>query len=291
MPARTLFVGLDAVDPRLLIRWGAEGVLPRFATISANSATFRLRNPIGKIGGGVWQELNSGRSCGRAGVFFPARQLHTGETAPRAVELHELDPRGFWTIASDAGKRVAAIDLPQSTVPQEFNGVFVAEWGTHDRLWGEGSAPPDVYETLRERHGDYPMWSRPRARTTTAACDAHDGSQQAYGEMLDDLLEGIERKERLLLDVIAWDDWDLFACAFGEGQCSGHQFWHFLSGDASVEAPERMRDAIQSVYVRLDSALGALVDAAGDGVTVFTVASHSFVGRRGGKQLIPDVLV
>ena len=291
MPARTLFIGLDAFDPRLLQRWSREGGIPRFASLSREAATFKLTNPIGTIGGGVWQELNSGRSCGRAGVFFPARQLHTGETGPRPVERHEVDPRGFWTIASDAGKRVAAIDLPQSVVPSDLNGVFVTEWGTHDRLWGQGSVPPELFDQLRDRHGDYPVWSRPRPQPTTAACDGHDASPEAYEHLLDDLLIGMERKERLLLDVLGREDWDLFACAFGEGQCSGHQFWHFQDGGAPQETSDRMASAIRSVYERLDSALGALIDAAGPGVTVFAVASHSFVGRRGGKQLIPEVLV
>ena len=62
---------------------------------------------FGTVGGGVWQELNTGRSCGVAGIFFPARQLHTGETGMRQVRLEEVDPRAHWTIASDAGKRVA----------------------------------------------------------------------------------------------------------------------------------------------------------------------------------------
>ena len=290
MPARTLFVGLDAVDPRLLARWSSEGALPRFAAISGGAATFTLSNAIGTIGGGVWQELNSGRSCGRTGVFFPARQLHTGETAPRPVERHEVDSRGFWTVASAAGKRVAAIDLPQSVVPSDFDGVFVTEWGTHDRLWGEGSVPPELFEELRGQYGDYPVWSRPRPRPTTAACDGHDGSASAYENLFDDLLAGIEKKRELLLDVLGREEWDLFACAFGEGQCSGHQFWHFLEGAASSNGNDRMANAIKSVYERLDSSLGALVDAAGPNVTVFVVASHSFVGRRGGKQLVPEVL-
>ena len=92
--------------------------------------------------------------------------------------------------------------------------------------------------------------------------------------------------------MLGREEWDLFACAFGEGQCSGHQFWHFLEagpphGDARSDG-----EAIRSVYERLDSALGATRSTPqATGVTVFAVASHSFVGRRGGKQLIPEVLV
>jgi predicted AlkP superfamily phosphohydrolase/phosphomutase len=290
MPARMLFVGLDAFDPLLLGRWSAEGVVPRFSSFSRDAAAFKLANSLAVIGGGVWQELNNGRSCGRAGIFFPARQLHSGESAPRQVEMREVDPRAFWTVASDAGKRVGVIDLPHSVPPHELNGVLVAEWGTHDRLYGLQSMPPDLAGELRGRHGDYPLWSRPWPRRTTAMCDGHDGSPEQYEQLLDDLLAGIDQKTGLLLDVLGRDEWDLFACAFSEGQCSGHQLWHFLDG-ATPAREHRLADGIRSVYQRLDSSLGRLLEAAGRGVTVFVVASHAFVTPTGGRQLIPEVLL
>lgn len=290
MPARTLFVGLDAADPLLLKRWSAEGALPRFAAFAREAAEFTLANPLAVVGGGVWQDLSTGRSCGRAGVFFPARQLHTGETALRQVALDEVDPRAFWTAASDAGKRVAVIDMPHSVTPPDLNGVFVAEWGTHDRLFGEQSSPPELLGELRERHGDYPLWTRPWPRPTTAVCDGHDGSLEQYEQLLDDLLAGIEQKTRLLLDVLGRQEWDLFACAFSEGQCSGHQLFHFLEGGAP-HGHDRLASGIRAVYERLDASLGALIDAAGPDVTPIVVASHAFVRPTGGTQLIPEVLV
>lgn len=290
MPARALFVGLDAADTSLLKRWGGEGVLPRFAELARAAAEFELANSLAVIGGGVWQELNSGRSCGRAGIFFPARQLRTGETAPRQVRTDEVDPRAFWTAAGEAGLRVAALDLPHAVAPPTLNGVFVAEWGTHDRMFGERSIPAGLLDELRERHGEYPLWKRPWPRPTTAVCDGHDGSLEQYEQLLDDLLEGIERKTGLLLDVLGREDWDLFACAFSEGQCSGHQLFHFLDG-APAEGHDRLPAAIRSVYQQLDAALGRLVDAAGPGAAVVVVASHSFVAPTGGPQLIPEVLV
>jgi predicted AlkP superfamily phosphohydrolase/phosphomutase len=290
VPARTLFVGLDAADPFLLQRWSAEGALPRFAAFARGAAEFTLANPLAVVGGGVWQDLSTGRSCGRAGIFFPARQLHTGESALRQVEKHEVDPRAFWTAASDAGKRVAVIDVPHSVAPPELNGVFVAEWGTHDRLFGEQSSPPALLAELRDRHGDYPLWTRPWPRQTTAVCDGHDGGDKQYEQLLDDLLAGIEQKTGLLLDVLGREEWDLFACVFSEGQCSGHQLFHFLE-DGAPRGHDRLASGIRLVYERLDASLGALIDAAGPDTSVLVVASHAFVRPTGGPQLIPEVLV
>jgi predicted AlkP superfamily phosphohydrolase/phosphomutase len=289
MPARTLFVGLDAADPSLLQRWSEDGRLPAVRSVTRDAAMFRLSNSLGTIGGGVWQELNTGRSCGRAGLYFPARQLHTGETAMRQVGLDEVDPSAYWTIASEAGKRVAVVDLPHSVAPPELNGVFVCEWGSHDRLWGSMSLPATLLDELRDRHGDYPVWTRPWPRVTTAGCDAHDGSLEQYEQLLGDLLSGIDQKRDLLLDVLGREEWDLFACAFSEGQCCGHQLWHMRDG-AAPPGHERLGMASELVLERLDAALGALVDAAGPDVQVFVVASHGFAEPTGGRQLIPEVL-
>jgi len=289
MPTRTLFIGLDAADPSLLVRWSESGRLPAFRTCTHGAATFRLANSLGTVGGGVWQELNTGRSCGRAGVFFPARQLHTGETAMRQVELDEVDPRAYWTVASDAGKRVAVVDLPHSVVPTELNGVIVTEWGSHDRLWGSRSLPAPLLDELRSEHRDYPVWMRPWPKITTAGCDSHDGTPEQYEQLLDDLLSGIDQKRDLLLDVLGRESWDLFACAFSEGQCCGHQLWHMRDGAAPPDH-ERLGEAMELVLQRLDAALGALVAAAGPDAQVFVVASHGFADPTGGRQLIPEVL-
>jgi predicted AlkP superfamily phosphohydrolase/phosphomutase len=285
-----MFVGLDAVDPLLLERWTADGALPRLSSFIHGAASFGLANPLAVIGGGVWQDLGTGRSCGRAGIFFPARQLHTGETAPRQVALDEVDPRAFWTAASDAGLRVAVVDIPHSVPPPDLNGIFVSEWGTHDRLFGARSVPAALLAELQERYGDYPLWTRPWPPTTTAICDAHDGSAEQYEQLLDDLLAGIEQKTSLLLDLLGREEWDLFACAFSEGQCSGHQLFHFLDGTPPA-GHERLAEGILRVYERLDSSFGALIDAAGREACTFVVGSHGFVEPTGGVQLIPDVLV
>ena len=289
MTARVLVVGLDAAEPTLLERWSADGTLPTLARLREHSTASSLTNSIDTLPGGIWLELNTGRRCSETGFYFPARQLHTGEVEPRAVEAEEVDPRAFWTAASDAGKRVAAFDMPLAVLAPGVNGLQVVEWGTHDRPFGTRSDPPAVLDELRSRYGEYPVWSSKRGGSTTrAACDGHDGTGADYEELLDDLLAGIELKKRLLLDLLDREAWDLFACGFGEPQCVGHQHWHFHDDPA---APPKLAHAVRDVYRALDETLGALVEAAGPGTTTVIVASHGMCPPTGGLQLIPEVLV
>ena len=280
MPARVLVIGLDSAESTLIERWIAEGKLPALAELYEQGATYRLDNCWGTLPTAVWPELTSGRSPGKVALFFPPGQLHTGETAPRSVASAEVDPLAFWTIASDAGKRVAAIDLPWTVPPDELNGIFLGEWGTHDRWFGTGCFPRTLADEIRELHGDYPV----------GLCDDDYGASSAERERLAaDLLAAVDYETRLFLDLLEREAWDLFACAFGQFQCVGHNFWAFMEADEDVS--DSLRSAVFDVVSRVDEAIAALRAAAGPEAVSVVIASHGMGPLTGGPQLLSEVLV
>jgi predicted AlkP superfamily phosphohydrolase/phosphomutase len=289
MSARVLVIGLDASERTLLDRWAGEGHLPALSRLREQAAEYRLDNTLRTLPAALWSEIWSGRSAGRSGFYLTIRQLRTGETAPRAVEADEVDPTAFWTIASDAGRRVAALDIPASLPAPGVNGLHVSAWGAHDRPFGVASEPPALLDDVRERYGDYPLWTdRYTYSRTNSPCYGLDGSHADHERMLDDLFAGLKAKLALFRDLLDREQWDLFACAFGEPQCVGHQYWGYLDDPA---APPRLRTAMRDVYQTIDAAVGELVAAAGDGASVLLLASHGMGPVTGGRQLIPEVLV
>jgi predicted AlkP superfamily phosphohydrolase/phosphomutase len=280
MSAKVLVIGLDSAEATLLERWIAEGKLPAMAALQEQGSTYGLDNSWDSLPTAVWPELTRGRRPGDGAVYFPPRQLRTGEAAPRRVPPEEVDPACFWTIASDAGKRVAAIDLPWTVPPANLNGIFVTEWATHDRWFGTASYPGTLVGELRGRHGDYPVH----------LCDDDYGASVAERERLAaDLLLAVEHQTGVLLDLLGQEDWDLFACAFGQFQCSGHNLWSFM--DTTERVPVSLRDGILEVFAKVDEAIAALRAAAGPDATAVVFASHGMGPLVGGPQLLPEVLV
>jgi predicted AlkP superfamily phosphohydrolase/phosphomutase len=280
MSARVLVIGLDAAESTLIERWTSEGELPAFAELYEQAATYRLDNCWRSLPTAVWPELTAGRSPGRIGLFFPPRQLHTGEAEPRRVEAEEVDPFAFWTIASDAGKRVAAIDMPWTVPPTDLNGIFLSEWGTHDRWFGTAGLPAGLAGELRDRHGDYPI----------RFCDDDYGYSIPERERLaTDLLKAVDHEAGVFVDLLGREHWDLFACAFGQFQCVGHNFWRYL--ESPDGAPETVRRAVLDVYRRADRAIAALRVTAGPDAVTVAFASHGMGPLVGGPQLLPEVLV
>ncbi|CAN5412785.1 alkaline phosphatase family protein [soil metagenome] len=286
MAADVVVIGLDAAEPALLERWAAEGLLPTFAGLVRGGTTVQLANSLETLPGAIWPELSTGVSGGRLGLYYHPAQLHTGEAAPRPVSPTEVDAdRYYWSVASAAGRRVAALDQPQTVPSSRLRGVQLFEWGLHDRNFSVATDPPGLLDDLLGRHGEHPVDS----------CDRHHRqSDDGYLDLRRSLLAGAASKAELATDVLSRGDWDLFACTFGEAHCAGHQFWHFLDPDHPrhrPDAPEPLRSAVTDVYRRLDEGVGAIIEAAGPGARVLVVASHGMGPKIGGPQLLPEVLI
>lgn len=284
MPAKVIVIGLDSMDPLLVERWAGDGLLPGIASVAARGRTFELGGCMRTLPASIWAELTSGRLAARIGWTFPVRQLHAGETAPRQVELAEVDPRAFWTAASDAGLRVAAVDMPISVPPPSLNGIFLSGWSEHDILFGARSIPPGLADEVVRRHGAYPVTS----------CD-HDFERSPAGKerLLDGLLQGVPQATGCFLDLLGREDWDLFACAYGQPQCVGHHYWGPLETEPAPGDPlaARFHTAILDVYQAIDRGIAALVEAAGPDAAVVLIPSHGMARPTGGYQLLPEVLV
>lgn len=283
MSARVLFIGLDAAEPTLLRAGIASGALPALAGLASRGSSASLANCMLTLPGAVWPEIASGVSCGKLPRFFHPRQVITGEAAPRPLRADDVagDPT-FWTVASEQGRRVAVVDIPHTPLASAINGVQVVEYGLHDSHFGPASRPAPLLDELRTAHGAYPVPS----------CDHYGGSTASHLRLLEDLLEGIERKTRMLLDLLARERWDLFACGFSEAHCGGHWFWHY--SDVThwgfvPEAPPSLREAVRTIYARLDASVGRIVAAAGADTTV-VLASHGMAQYVAGYQLLPEVL-
>lgn len=285
MSARVLVIGLDATEATLLEKWAAEGELPNIARLTREGAIGRLDNPMETLPGAIWPEIVSGRSGGKTGLFYHPAQIHTGEAVLRWTEHDEVDPRdNYWSVASEAGRRVCVIDQVQAVLNSNLNGVQVLEWALHDRTFGERCHPAELMDEINARYGPHPV----------RVCNHYENSDRGHEALLDDLVDGASKKQQLALDLMAREDWDLFACTLSETHCVGHHFWHYFdetSPHHRPDAPRKHRNAIKTIYRQADETMGKLIEAAGSGATVLVVASHGMGPSHAGYQMLPEILV
>jgi len=284
MTARVLVIALDAFESPVAERWAAEGLLPNLRQLIDGGASVALSSPMDTLPFGIWPEIASGINAARSGVIFHAHQIHTGEAVPRRTTVEERDPRGqFWAVASDAGRQVCVIDIPQSVSVPGLNGVQVYEWGIHDRHVEIRSEPQSVLEDVRARWGVYPVDD----------CDTHHRRTAAgYEQLLNDLLWGANAKAEWASELLQSEHWDLFTCCWSESHCIGHQLRHVgdPTSGGGADGDGTLADSWLAVYQRIDDGIGRLIAAAGPEATVVAVASHGMGPYIGGYQLLPLLL-
>jgi predicted AlkP superfamily phosphohydrolase/phosphomutase len=218
----------------------------------------------------------------------------------QATSPRETKGTPFWNVLSQAGKRVAVIDVPHSVVSEPVNGIQIAEWGVHDRHVGFHTWPPALSEDVERRFGLHPVAGIDAySDRQFAPCDhAHraGGPRRTFAEaqlLFADLMAGLDRKTELSLRYLDQEDWDLFMTVLGEGHCTGHQFWFLHDPADPAHDPDlvaEIGDPVTRVYSQLDQALGAHLERAGPDTTVLVLLSHGMGQMNSGVFLIDAVL-
>jgi predicted AlkP superfamily phosphohydrolase/phosphomutase len=265
MTARVLFLGLDGAEPELIRKWAAAGELPNLRVMLANWFARNVDTPKGFGDGVFWATLFTGCNAGRHGHYFPW-QFNTqtyGTTTFSFDDHYRRDP--FWLHASRMGRRVGIFDIYSSPLTQGIDGVQVMNWMIHDRTSDPKSWPEPILASLHEKYMKDPLGgnSEAESRTESEWVAFHQG-----------LVERIDAKCRAMVDLVSSNRWDLFAAGFCDAHDVGHQSWHWHDRDATDHPRqwrERYGDPVLKVYRKLDSAVGAIVNAAGSDA-VFLVA-------------------
>jgi predicted AlkP superfamily phosphohydrolase/phosphomutase len=286
MPAKVVVIGFDAMEATLVERWAAEGKLPMFRKLSESATEFRPTNRVDTLPGTTWTEIATGRAGGTIGWYWNRWQVFAGEPQLRRGREGDTDMTAVWKLASDAGRRVAALDVPQSAPARGLNGIQLREWGTHEMAFGFGSEPSPFAAEVLARFGPYPGPDGDK-------CEIHE-TDDDYRRLRTGLLDGARLRGRMLRAVLDEGDWDLFFATFTESHCVSHQFWRFFDESSSWYEPgaaSDLRMAIPDVYGELDSSLGHILDCVDEDTTVFVLLSHGMGESYGGPQLLPEVLV
>lgn len=283
-PPRVLLLGVDALDGDLVREWAMAGKLPAFRSLFDAGRCGPTRNPPGLYVGAVWPSFFTAVSPARHGRYC-YEQLIAGTYRVRRFRSSDLRRRPFWAELSDAGRRVAVVDVPKSPLTPGLNGIQVVDWGTHDpetddafRTW-----PAPLAADLVARFGRDPVGD----------CN-HIGRRAARIEQFcRDLEARVAAKTAMCAELLERDSWDLFLAVFAESHCVGHQCWaiHDAACDGHDAAVARaVGDPLERVYRALDGAVAELLRKAGPETTVMVLASHGMGPHYDATFMLDDIL-
>ncbi len=280
-PPRVLLLALDAAEPSLIRRWAAEGRLPRLAALIGAGATSDLRSAAEEFPDEVWPSVYTSANSAAFGKYYYIQPKLNSQN----LELVEDTARGkqFWLTLSECGKRCAVIDPPKTGLTDGFPGVQLANWGAHATHCDRAANPPELFDEIRRKIGDYPIHS----------CDNHGRKPSDYVQLRKDLIAGVRRRGELLRWLLERESWDLFFAAFSETHCAGHQFWHIYDPRHPLHDPQDrygLQSAMCDIYAAVDDEVGKLIDLAGPETNVIVFSGHGMTAQYHGRDLLPTLL-
>lgn len=277
--SRLLVIGLDAAEPALLRRWCASGHLPVLRRLLATGTWGEIDSGSAEFPDAAMLSAYTGMRPARLGRYF---FIQPRRDRPGLELLHDgLVAEPFWVTAGRHGRRCVVVDTPKIGLRPPADGVHVVGWGAHGFNEPLVSHPPGLAAELLGRHGRYP-------HTT---CDDHGRTRRSYRRLRQRLLEGVAVRRRLLCDLMARGEWDLFVAVFAETHCAGHNLWYFQDpAPPGARADPELGSALRDVYVAVDTAIGALLDAAGPAARVVLFSSQGMRPQYHGRDLVPALL-
>ena len=276
-----LMIGLDAAEVTLIERWMGEGSLPNLRRLRDRGAFGSLRSSADWLVGSPWPTFYTSRPPAEHGFYHYLmwRSDFMDTQRPRAERI-PLEP--FWRALGDEGRRVIALDVPITYAPVPFEGLELSGWGTHETLEEPASYPPELLDEVRASFGNPPL-----------------GGEESYFLTPAELLDVRDRCVRTTeivadagVDLVRRHPWDLFLICFATTHRAGHQLWSATNqlGEATPDVDEELRNALKSVYVACDQAVGRLVEAAGSDVATLVFSVHGMGPNASRTDLLRELL-
>ncbi len=289
MPARVVLLGLDSASVTLVRRWMASGHLPHLEELRRQAAWGLLTSPPGLGDDATWASFSTCTAPGAHGRFY-FRSIRPGSYEYPFVQDDHLRREPFWNALGRQGLRTAVLDVPKAPLSPQINGLHLTDWRVHGRDGVTRSVPADLAPRVIERYGDD---RTDRPGTKDWLCRLDSLAEDRLETFLDHLLESIEQKTSLAMELLEQEAWDLFLLVFKEAHCAGHQCWHLVDpAHPAYRAAlaRRLADPLLRVYQALDGAIGRLRARLSPETSLLVFSDLDMGPNYTGEHILDDVL-
>jgi predicted AlkP superfamily phosphohydrolase/phosphomutase len=276
MTKRVLAVGLDGATWRILEPLARRGVMPRLAALLERGVRGDLLSTVPPVTAPAWTSFLTGKNPGKHGIYqffslnpLSADSLGMGQKSYLAipgivVNSGKIPGDKLWNLISRAGLSQVTLNLPMAWPPEEVRGIMVTGMltppGSPRTTW-----PPE----LAGRLAGYEIDLDPAEKDFS-------GDNRRFLARVAAILEA---RAAWSLRLLREEPWDFFMTVFTESDRLQHRFYDLLDPATAGQAPPERRELIpllEDLYRRMDTALGELVDAAGEATSLIVVSDHGF---------------
>ncbi|WP_110986384.1 alkaline phosphatase family protein [Acaryochloris thomasi] len=267
MNKKVVAIGLDAAPPKLLNEWMMQGLLPNLQSLRMGGAYAPLTNLDYFKAETPWTTFLTGCMPQKTGYWGPVK-LQSGTYEIEEIGAYDFQPYAPFYALGDR-YRVAAFDVPQSTLSDRVNGIQVLGWGAHSPQTPSYSKPEHLFAQIQNQHGEHPALHKDHGSWWDCAY---------INRLHQSLLEGLKRRVDICRSLLRQEEWDLFLTIFGETHSAGHDLWH-LSQPQHPVYPYRAEgmpqgDPMLDVFQAADDALGKILAETTDDTSIVVFSGH-----------------
>lgn len=279
---RVLVIGVDALSSVLVDRWVEAGHLPAFRRLREEGVWGALRSTGEFSSPQAWPSFMTGVNPGRHGIFSFLQHVPCTYDVEH-VTSQNLQAPTIFRLLSNAGARVASLNLPCTYPLAPLNGVGVADWLCPSLRAPGATYPAGLAEEIRRDFGDYPFHVDIKRHARAGR----------YDRAVRNALAGLHVKQALAKRLYARGPWDLFVLAFVETDAIQHYFWHFSDpSDPRYARADRARwgEPVLAVYQAVDAILGEWLELMEEDTTLLVMSDHGGAIFNRGQTYMPAIL-
>jgi predicted AlkP superfamily phosphohydrolase/phosphomutase len=214
----------------------------------------------------MWPSLFTSVNPAKHGRYFGRQVMPGSYQATHFREDTDFKRQPIWVDLSQAGRRVAVIDMARAPLTKDLNGIQLVDWMTHDSPGPPRSWPHDLISKVIEKFGEDPFGG---------VTDAAGRDAAAYTKLCKQLMERVGTKTDLCRELLDQGPWDLFMTVYADPHDVGHQCWHIHDSSHPKHDAALLRkigDPLKKIYMAIDKDIGRLISEAGPDarVMVFT---------------------
>lgn len=279
---RVLVVGIDGAPPALVRRWMADGELPTLARLREDGVFGTLRSTPNMTSPSAWTSIATGVNPGRHGIVGFFDRLPGSYRFRQSSALARRAPP-WWVLASEAGLRVATLNMPCSWPADEVNGVMVAGWLTPADDAPGFTWPAELAAEIRGRFGAYPLHS-------DVARLVARGRHRAARERI---VGNLRRKAQIAAELLAREPFDLLSVVFADTDAAEHYYLHLADPAHPEHDPAllaRVGDPVLAAYREVDRGIEEILRRVGDLDAVLVISDHGAGASYRGELFLPGLL-
>ncbi len=270
--SRVLVIGLDGGTFDLILPLVQRGQMPFLAGLLDEGSWGRLASTVPPFTATAWSTFATGHDPGRHGIlsFQWAERFDYYTNSLGFVDARRLK-RPLWHWLSQAGKRVAVINVPLTYPPRQVNGVMVTGMMTPADST-EFTYPPELAAELDAYRIDVNF--------------IREGdSFRRYGlppkeEMLADIRDVTQKRTAVCEHLLQQESWDFFMVVFTGTDRVNHFFWDDLEplwGKRPFpDTPSPLLTSLLAYFQELDASIEKLVTAVGPDTHILLMSDHGF---------------